>query len=266
MDLVKRTQKPERRITGRQSRAVVPAPRGGGDGVTATDVRLRDGLAARSLYRDANIIILNKPAGLAVHGGPRTPVHLEAWLEDLRFDGRCAPRLAHRLDRDTAGCLVLARHDKALSRLGRLFGAGAVQKTYWAVVAGTPSEEEGEISLPLRKITGPAGWKMVGDAAGQPARTLWRRLGGNGRLSWLELHPQSGRTHQIRVHCATGLDCPILGDPVYGGGVQEPLHLLSRRIVVPYWADRPPVEATAPPPPHMTAALTACGWNASFED
>jgi tRNA pseudouridine32 synthase/23S rRNA pseudouridine746 synthase/23S rRNA pseudouridine1911/1915/1917 synthase len=217
-------------------------------------------LAARVLFRDSNLIVLDKPAGLAVHGGPQTTVHVEAFLEQLRFTLRQAPRLAHRLDRDTAGCLVLARHDKALSRLGRLFGSGKVRKTYWAVVSGDLKEEGGLIDCPLRKVTSRDGWRMTADPAGQAASTEWRCLGRSGSLSWLELHPLSGRTHQIRVHCASALACPIVGDPVYGGGQDRPMHLLARAVEIPYWADRPPIRITAPPPPHMIAALTACGW------
>ncbi|MDR3437471.1 RNA pseudouridine synthase [Telmatospirillum sp.] len=217
-------------------------------------------LASRVLYLDSNLIILDKPAGLAVHGGPKTFIHLEGMLDGLRLGLAKPPRLAHRLDRDTSGCLVLARHDKALSRLGRLFGAGKVRKTYWAVVTGRPDPEEGVIEMPLRKVSNKDGWRMIADPAGQAAATRWRRLGGTTLETWLELHPQSGRTHQIRVHCASGLGCPIIGDPVYGSADDRPMHLHARHLVIPYWADRPPVEAIAVPPPHMRAALRDCGW------
>ena len=214
-----------------------------------------NGLESRVLYRDSNLIILDKPAGLAVHGGPRTPVHVEGMLPTLSFGLRQSPRLAHRLDRDTAGCLVLARHDKALSRMGRLFAAGRVAKTYWAVVAGRPDGESGSVELPLAKVTGRQGWRMVGGPGGQAAVTDWRLLGTGDGVSWLELTPRTGRTHQIRVHCASGLGCPILGDPVYGTGDGGGLLLLARAVSIPYWVDRPPVAAVAEPPDHMQHVL-----------
>jgi tRNA pseudouridine32 synthase/23S rRNA pseudouridine746 synthase/23S rRNA pseudouridine1911/1915/1917 synthase len=217
-------------------------------------------LASRILHQDANLIILDKPAGLAVHGGPRTACHLEGMLADLQFSLREAPRLAHRLDRDTSGCLVLARHDKALSRLGRLFAAGRVEKTYWAVVHGAPETEAGRIDMPLVKVTGRHGWSVATAADGRPAVTDWRIRGRSDGLTWLELLPKSGRTHQIRVHCASGLGCPVVGDAVYGAPGGPALHLLSRAVAIPYWADRPPLRATADPPPHMLAALRSCGW------
>ncbi len=217
-------------------------------------------LRSRILYQDANLLIVDKPAGLAVHGGPRTTVHVEGMLPALSLGYRHPPRLAHRLDRDTSGCLVLARHAKALSRLGRLFGAGRIEKVYWAVVQGTPNGEHGRVELPLRKVTSRDGWRIEGTTSGQAAVTDWLRLGGADGMTWLELRPHTGRTHQIRVHCASGLQCPILGDPVYAPPSERPLHLLARAVSVPYWADRPPVQVVAPPPPHMEAALRACGW------
>lgn len=220
-----------------------------------------DDLQALVLFRDSNLILLNKPAGLAVHGGPRTPEHLEGMLDGLRFNLSQPPKLAHRLDRDTSGCLILARHDKALKRLGRLFSAGLVSKTYWAVVEGGPDSDLGRVDLPLRKVsTAQEGWRMLADPSGQPAATGWRVLGRGNGLCWLDCRPETGRTHQIRVHCATGLNAPIVGDPVYGHGGPL-LHLMSRAVEIPYWADREPIRVEAPPPPHMLAALQACGWS-----
>jgi RluA family pseudouridine synthase len=218
-------------------------------------------LRARVLLRDANLLILDKPAGLPVHPGPRTGVTVEALLPSLQFGLRHVPALAHRLDRDTSGCLVLARHPKALSRLGRLFAAGKVEKTYWAVVAGAPAADAGTIDLRLHKANDPAGWRIVVDPVrGQTAVSAWRVLGRGDGLAWLEIRPLTGRTHQIRVHLAAQ-GWPILGDPAYGGAEPAvPMALLSRRVAVPYWEGRPAVTAEAPPAAAMQTLLRRCGW------
>jgi RluA family pseudouridine synthase len=216
------------------------------------------GLRARILYRDTSVLVIDKPAGLAVHRGPATGRSLEDMLDALRLDLPHAPRLVHRLDRDTSGCLVLARHHRTVRRLGRLFAAGLVEKTYWAIVEGLPAASAGRIDLPLAKRSSRAGWRMVPDPTGQAALTEYRVRGAGGGLAWLELHPRTGRTHQIRVHCAA-LGCPVLGDPVYGKGGAA-LHLHARAVAIPLHADRPPVTAAAPPPPAMLAALRQCGW------
>lgn len=221
-----------------------------------------EALQARVLYRDADILILDKPAGLAVHAGPKTATDLEALLPALRFDGREVPRLAHRLDTDTSGCLVLARHAKALTRLGRAFAGQDVDKTYWAVVEGGPEADLGRIDLPLAKRNDKSGWRIVVDAKGQPSVTDFRVLGRGDGVAWLALKPATGRTHQLRVHMAEA-GWPIVGDPFYGSGKTsaEPLHLMARRIALPpLGANRPAVSAEAPPPAHMRALLAACGW------
>ena len=211
----------------------------------------------RLLHRDDAVLVLDKPAGLPVHRGPRGGPSVEDWLPALAFGKRRLPQPAHRLDADTAGCLVLGRTKPALAALGALFASGRVEKTYWAVVRGAPPRSEGEVAAPLgKRSTAREGWRMVVDpAAGQPALTAWRVLGGEGGLSWLELRPRTGRTHQIRAHCAH-LGCPIEGDARYGGG-EGAMHLLARAIALPL---EPPVAVTAPPPGHMRAALEACGW------
>jgi len=207
------------------------------------------------LFQDARFVVLDKPAGIPVHPGPRGGASIED-LFPLLSRRRDGPWLAHRLDADTAGCLVVALRRAALHEAQAAFTAGRVRKTYWAIVQGRPAADAGVVDAALRKRTDPAGWRMVPHPGGQPARTAWRLRGEGGGLAWLELEPQTGRTHQVRVHCAV-LGCPVLGDPVYGGGA-GPLHLLARAISLPL---DPPVQAAAPPPPHMRAALRACGWD-----
>ena len=222
-------------------------------------------LLARLLYRDGLMLILDKPAGLAVHPGPKGGASLEDLLDALRFGLPRRPALAHRLDRETSGCLVLGRHTEALRRLGRLFAAGRVDKTYWAITEGAPPAETGRIELPLgRRTDDPRSWWMRVDPSGQPAVTDYRLLGRAGELSWLELWPRTGRTHQLRVHLAA-LGCPVLGDRIYGRRDQaDPglLHLHARSIGLPLYPGRAPIEASAPPPAHMAAALERCGLEA----
>lgn len=206
------------------------------------------------LFRDARFVVLDKPAGLAVHAGPRGGASVEDCFPLLsrRKDG---PWLAHRLDADTAGCLLVALRRAALLAAQAAFAEGLVKKTYWAVVRGAPAEAAGTIEAKLLRVSMKSGWRMVADAGGQTAVTDWRVLGRGDDIAWLELSPRTGRTHQIRVHCAL-LGCPVLGDPVYGGGPGR-LHLLARAIALPL---EPSVEATAEPPTHMRDALARCGW------
>ncbi|MFO1150340.1 MAG: RNA pseudouridine synthase [Alsobacter sp.] len=233
-------------------------------------------LQARLLYRDGLMLVLDKPAGIPVHRGPdnaqaraagQRGQALENAFGQLTFGLPRAPSLAHRLDRDTSGCLVLGRHRKALERLGELFKRGEVGKTYWAVVRGDPAADEGRVDRPLGRRDPQRGWWMKEDEAGQPASTLWRVLGrgrhplDGGPLAWLALSPLTGRTHQLRVHCqAEGW--PILGDPIYGGrdpGADQ-LMLHAREVVVPLYKNKPPVAVTAPLPGHLRPFAAACGW------
>lgn len=228
-------------------------------------------IKARLLYRDGLILILDKPAGLPVHGGPGGGDNLERYFEHLRFGLPKPPALAHRLDRDTSGCLALGRQHKGLSRLGKLFQEGRVSKTYWAVTTNAPPAESGTIDAALQKLTTRAGgWRMVvvpaGEKDSQTAVTDYRVLGrADAGLTWLELSPRTGRTHQIRVHLAH-LGCPILGEPQYlepgSPKPREKLHLHSRALTLPLYPNKDPVRAEAPPPPHMLAALEACGFSA----
>jgi tRNA pseudouridine32 synthase / 23S rRNA pseudouridine746 synthase len=223
-----------------------------------------ESILAALLYRDSNLLILNKPAGLAVHPGPRGGASLEDFFDSLRFGVSRSPALAHRLDRDTSGCLVLGRHRKALARLGKLFANGQVEKTYWAIVRGAPPQESGVIDLALQKRNWPGGWTIEPNPAGQVAQTHYRVVGkgvyADMPVSWLELKPRTGRTHQIRVHCAS-LGCAVLGDPHYGPkDASLPLHLHAHAIAFPYKLGQPLIGAQAPPPNHMIDALSSCGW------
>jgi tRNA pseudouridine32 synthase/23S rRNA pseudouridine746 synthase/23S rRNA pseudouridine1911/1915/1917 synthase len=218
-------------------------------------------LPQRVLYRDGLVLVIDKPASIAVHAGPGGGPNLEHWFPLLRFGLKRPPALAHRLDRDTSGCLVLGRHPKALRRLGTLFAEGRVEKVYWAVVAGVPAERQGRIAAALAKQPrGVVGWRMVVDPAGQTAVTDYRVLAASGGRAWLELRPRTGRTHQIRVHCAA-LGCPVVGDLAYGGPAGLPLQLHARAISLPLYPGKPPIAVTAPVPPHMLAALAALGYD-----
>jgi tRNA pseudouridine32 synthase/23S rRNA pseudouridine746 synthase len=219
-------------------------------------------MVARLLYRDGLMLVIDKPAGMAVHRGPKGGESLEDYFDALRFGLPRAPALAHRLDRDTSGCLVLGRHRKALAALGKMFKNGNIGKTYWAVVEGGPAEDEGRIDLPLAKRDETRGWWMKPDPNGLPSTTTWKVMGRGEGLTWLAMEPVTGRTHQLRVHAAeTGW--PIVGDTIYGktprtGGAI--LHLHAREVVVPISKNKPPVVVTAPVPEHMRERLSSCGW------
>lgn len=219
-------------------------------------------IQARVLHRDGLMLVINKPAGIPVHRGPKGGANLEASFDALRFGLPRPPVLAHRLDRDTSGCLVLGRHRKATASLGLLFKHNKISKTYWAVVEGGPVEDEGTIDIPLGRLNEERGWWQKPDPNGLPSLTRWKVLGRGGGLIWLALEPITGRTHQLRVHCAA-MGWPIVGDNIYGNGPRfgEPsLHLHAREIAIPLSKNKPPVVVTAPVPAHLQERLRACGW------
>jgi tRNA pseudouridine32 synthase/23S rRNA pseudouridine746 synthase len=201
----------------------------------------------RILFLDGEALVLDKPAGLAVHPGPRTRESLEDHLHQLRFGFQRSPTPVHRLDRDTSGCLLLARNPKAHKRFQQAFEQKGVAKAYVAIIDGVPEAQAGTIDLPLAKSsTARDGWRMIPSASGKTAVTRWRVLGEERGRALILFEPETGRTHQLRVHAAEGLRLPISGDPRYGSG-RGPmmLHALSLKV------DRPgkaPIEARAPLP------------------
>lgn len=214
-------------------------------------------ILSRLLYRDAMMLVLDKPAGIAVHVTGHDKIALDQSFAYLQFGLPQAPALAHRLDRDTSGCLVLGRHRQALIKLGKLFEQQKAEKSYLAVVVGQPAEAEGVIDRAILKSGQGSKWKLTLDDAGQPAVTHYRVLKSNGILSVLEFFPKTGRTHQIRLHAAFGLGCPVAGDPFYGpqegefSAARQPMMLHAQRITLPLYANKEPVAVEAPVPEVM---------------
>ncbi len=226
-----------------------------------------EALLARVLHKDERVIIIDKPAGMAVQGGTGVRRHLDAMLDALRFGGE-RPRLVHRLDKDTSGVMVLARTARSAADLAKAFHSRDVRKLYWAVVAGVPKPAEGRVDLALAKLPGRGGERMAPDSeGGLRAITDYRVLEHAGRrAAWLALEPRTGRTHQLRAHCAA-LGTPILGDGKYGGTeaflegteLSPKLHLHARALQIP----RPGggvVTAEAPLPEHMRATWKFFGF------
>jgi len=228
------------------------------------------------LYRDDHIIVLNKPHGLAVQGGPGIVRHLDGMLDGLRTGSEHRPRLVHRLDRDTSGALVLARTPGTAAKLAAAFRGRDVNKTYWAVVAGRPVPVEGRIDMPLLRYTGLRGERSVpatrDDEDGLRAVTDYRTLDNAGqKLAWLELSPITGRTHQLRVHCV-GIGAPIVGDvkyhePDHNGagtalveGLSDKLHLHARALDLPHPSGGHLV-IEAELPPHMRETFKTLGFH-----
>ncbi len=205
--------------------------------------READRLRALVIHREDDVIVLNKPPGLAVQGGTGVSRHLDAMLDALQFDAAERPRLVHRLDRDTSGVLVLARNAFAATKLADAFRGRDAQKTYWALVVGVPKTQSGRISSEIAKRGAPGRERMEdADGDGKRAITDYAVIEVAGKeVAWLELHPRTGRTHQLRVHCKT-LGTPILGDGKYGGagafidGLPEgrTLHLHARALEIPH--------------------------------
>lgn len=223
------------------------------------------------LHMDDQVIVLNKPPGLPTQGGTGVKVSVDGLLDALTFDGEQRPRLVHRLDKDTSGVLLLGRTPAAAAALAKAFRSRAAKKVYWALVVGLPSPRDGTVKAPLAKMPGAKGEKMeVNPEEGQAAATDFRVVEHAGRkVSWLELEPRTGRTHQLRVHCAY-LGTPILGDGKYGGaeahlqgeGVSRKLHLHARQITLPH-PDGSMLCVTAPMPEHLRKSFDFFGFDES---
>jgi tRNA pseudouridine32 synthase / 23S rRNA pseudouridine746 synthase len=204
----------------------------------------------RVLFIDGEALVIDKPAGLPVDRPRDRSESLEDLLDQLTFGFQRLPTPVHRLDRDTSGCLLLARNPKAMKRFGQAFEAGKVAKRYLAVVEGVPDAEGGMIDLPLAKISSAEqGWRMRGDPAGKAARTRWERVEVIGQRAMIAFYPETGRTHQIRIHAAEGLGIAIVGDPVYGAG--GPAMMLHAHGLTLERDGKPAIEAEAPLPPRF---------------
>ena len=246
------------------------------DRVSAKDAH---DIQACVLHKDDHIMILDKPAGLAVQGGSGTTKHIDGLLDALKFGLAERPRLVHRLDKDTSGVLVLARSQNAARVMTEAFRTKAVRKAYWAVVVGVPEQPRGRIDLALGKRPGRGGERMqVDELEGKRAVTLFKTIDNAGRrATWLEMEPVTGRTHQLRVHMVA-INTPILGDGKYGGQeaflsgaeIAKQLHLHARAIRFPHPAGGT-FEITAPLPDHMKATWAYLGFDVAsapvpFED
>lgn len=245
----------------------------------AATANSRDAEFLRSLilYEDDDLYVFNKPHGLASQGGTGTKRHMDGLLKSLPDKKGEAPRLVHRLDRDTSGCLVVAKTKAAASHFGAVFRSRSARKIYWAIVAGNPQPKQGRISCFLAKQSTTDGEQMVVVENGHPGAvhsTSYYSVTdmASRRFAWVTLKPVTGRTHQLRVHMAQ-LGTPIIGDPRYfnienwegAPGLGEGLHLHARRIALPL-RDGKRLDISAPLPPHMQRSFDALGFDANRYD
>ncbi len=270
--------KAESRVEPGQTVRVPPLPvdKAGSAPLTAKTIRGQDDgdvLRRMILHEDPKVFVFNKPAGLAVQGGSGVTRSVDSMLEAWRSAKGEKPRLVHRLDRDTSGVLVVARTRLAAMKLAAAFRERETKKTYWALVKGVPKKREDKISTWLVKEQTPDGDRMRvarhGEEGADHAVSYYKVIEQAGQaLSWLEMEPYTGRTHQLRVHAAY-IGCPIIGDPKYfeadtnwefPGGIQNRLHLHARRIVIPH-PDGGLVDVTARLPPHMRQSWNLLGFD-----
>lgn len=220
------------------------------------------------IHKDPQALVLDKPPGLATQGGTKTTEHVDGLLDALQFEGESRPKLVHRLDKDTSGALLVARTARAAAFFAKTFSGRSAKKTYWALIVGVPSIEDGMIELPIAKQPGTGGEKMhVDEENGLASRTRYRVIEQAGtRAAWVELQPFTGRTHQLRVHMAA-IGHPIVGDGKYGGpaafltgGISRKLHLHARNIRVDH-PDGGKIDVTAEPPQHFAESLNMLGFD-----
>jgi tRNA pseudouridine32 synthase/23S rRNA pseudouridine746 synthase len=202
------------------------------------------------LFEDGEALVINKPAGLPVDRPKRGGICLEDHLDALRLGFMRQPIPVHRLDTDTSGCLLLARNPKAVKRFAKAFEEKAVTKRYLGILAGLPEEQEGRVELPLAKISSKErGWRMVPDPNGKASATGWSLKDAQEGLALIEFSPETGRTHQIRVHAECGIEKALLGDPIYGQrDARVKRTMLHASAIIVKRGNKPDIVAAAPMP------------------
>ena len=206
------------------------------------------------IFEDGEALVIDKPGGLPIERPRKGGAALEDHFEQLRLGFQRDPVPVHRIDTDTSGCLLLARNPKALKRFAKAFEDRLVEKRYLGILAGVPDEKEGTIGLSLSKISSAEkGWRMIAAKKGKPSITHWKVLAEHDGRALVEFRPETGRTHQIRVHCQAGLGIALLGDPVYGDGKGARRTMLHAAGIVIPRDGKPPIEARAPLPADFAA-------------
>ncbi len=212
------------------------------------------------LFEDSEALVIDKPAGLPVERPRAGGECLEDYLDSLKLGFKRRPVAVHRLDQDTSGCLLLARNAKALKRFSAAFEKRLVEKRYLGIVDGLLTDEEGTISLSLSKVSSrEKGWRMIPARQGKPAVTHWRKIAEANGKTLVEFRPETGRTHQIRVHAASGLALPLLGDPVYGDGTSADRTMLHAAGLTVPRDGKPAITASSPTPADFAALGFADG-------
>ena len=206
------------------------------------------------LFEDGEALVIDKPAGLPIDPPRNGGLCLDNYLEALKLGFQRLPIAVHRLDHDTSGCLLLARNPKAHKRFAAAFEARAVEKRYLGIVAGLLEADEGTIELALSKISSAeAGWRMIPAKKGKPSVTHWRKLAEHDGNTLVEFRPETGRTHQIRIHALAGLGLPLLGDPIYGDGSGAKRTMLHAAGLTVQRGEKPPIIAVSPMPADFLA-------------